>query len=181
MKRTKTVIILLTIVVVFVVALFYLWSKNQEDPVSYTTQEPSNETIVVNTVATGSIVPEEEVLIKPNISGVIEEVYIEAGEFVKAGDLIAKIRVIPNVSSLASAQNNIALNRTALETAEINFKTQKSIYDRQKGLFDKGVIPANDFDAVNNTYLQAKQSVEQARINLNQAKQNYDIRRRWCC
>lgn len=175
MKRTKTVIILLTIVVVFVVALFYLWSKNQEDPVSYTTQEPSNETIVVNTVATGSIVPEEEVLIKPNISGVIEEVYIEAGEFVKAGDLIAKIRVIPNVSSLASAQNNIALNRTALETAEINFKTQKSIYDRQKGLFEKGVIPANDFDAVNNTYLQAKQSVEQARINLNQAKQNYDI------
>lgn len=175
MKRTKTVIILVTIVVVFIVALYYLWSKNQEDPVSYTTQEPSSETIVVNTVATGSIVPEEEVLIKPNISGVIEEVYIEAGEFVRAGDLIAKIRVIPNVSSLASAQNGIALNKTALETAEINFKTQKSIYDRQKALFDKGVISANDFDAVNNTYLQAKQSVEQARINLNQAKQNYDI------
>ena len=175
MKRTKTVIILITIVVVFVVALGYLWQKNQEDPIKYTTDGPSNETIVVNTVATGSIVPEEEVLIKPNISGVIEEVYIEAGEYVRAGDLIAKIRVIPNVSSLASAQNSIALNETALQTAEINYKTQKAIYDRQKSLFDKGVISANDFDGINNTYLQAKQSVEQARINLTQSKQNYDI------
>ncbi|WP_115462633.1 efflux RND transporter periplasmic adaptor subunit [Winogradskyella aurantiaca] len=175
MKRTKTVIILITIVVVFVVALGYLWQKNQEDPIKYTTDGPSNETIVVNTVATGSIVPEEEVLIKPNISGVIEEVYIEAGEYVQAGDLIAKIRVIPNVSSLASAQNSIALNETALQTAEINYKTQKAIYDRQKSLFDKGVISANDFDGINNTYLQAKQSVEQARINLTQSKQNYDI------
>ena len=175
MKRTKTVIILITIVVVFVVALGYLWQKNQEDPIKYTTDVPSSETIIVNTVATGSIVPEEEVLIKPNISGVIEEVYIEAGEYVKAGDLIAKIRVIPNVSSLASAKNSIALNQTALQTAEINYKTQKAIYDRQKSLFDKGVISANDFDTVNNTFLQAKQSVEQARINLNQSKQNYDI------
>ena len=112
---------------------------------TYTTQQASKETIVVNTVATGSIVPEEEILIKPNISGVIEEVYVEAGQFVKEGDLIAKIRVIPNVSSLASAKNNIATNQTALQTAEIDFKTQQTIYDRQKQLFNKGVISANDF------------------------------------
>jgi len=125
MKRTKTVIILITIVVVFVVALGYLWQKNQEDPIKYTTDGPSNETIVVNTVATGSIVPEEEVLIKPNISGVIEAVYIEAGEYVQAGDLIAKIRVIPNVSSLASAQNSIALNETALQNCRNQLQDPK--------------------------------------------------------
>ncbi len=175
MKRTKTIIILIAIIIAFSAALYYLWKKNQEDPISYTTAEPSKETIVVKTVATGSIVPKEEVLIKPNISGVVEEVYIEAGEYVNAGDLIAKIRVIPNVSSLTSAKNNIASNQTALQTAEINYKTQKSIYDRQKALFDKGVISANDFDAINNTYLQAKQSVEQARINVTSARQNYDI------
>lgn len=175
MKRTTTVIVLVVIVLAFAVSLYYLWDKNQENPVTYTTQTASTQTIVVNTVATGSIVPEEEILIKPNISGVIEEVYVEAGEFVKQGDLIAKIRVIPNVSSLTSSKNNIASNRNALETAEINFKTQKAVFDRQKQLFEKGVVSANDFDQANNTYLQAKQRVEQARIDLQQSRQNYDI------
>lgn len=175
MKRTTTVIILIVIVAAFSTALIYLWQKNQEDPITYTTQSPSNQTIVVKTMATGSIVPKEEVLIKPNISGVVEEVYVEAGEYVNQGDLIAQIKVIPNVSNLTSAKNNIASNRTALQTAEINFKTQKAIYDRQKELFDKGVIAANEFDQVNNTFLQAKQQVEQARISVTQSRQNYDI------
>ena len=175
MKRTKTIIALIVIVLAFTVALLYLWKKNQEDPITYTSEVPTEQTIVVKTVATGSIVPKEEVLIKPNISGVVEEVYVEAGEYVKQGDLIAQIKVIPNVSNLTNAKNNIASNRTSLQTAEINYKTQKAIYDRQKELFDKGVIAANEFDQVNNTYLQAKQQVEQARISVNQARQNYDI------
>lgn len=175
MKRTTTVIILILIIASFSIALIYLWQKNQQDPITYTSQLPSNQTIVVKTMATGSIVPKEEILIKPNISGVIEEIFIEAGEYVNQGDLIAQIRVIPNVSNLTSAKNNIASNGNALRTAEINFETQKSIYDRQKDLFDKGVIAANEFDQVNNTYLQAKQRVEQARIDVTQSRQNYDI------
>ena len=175
MKRTKTVILLLVIVACFATALIYLWKKNQEDPITYLSEMPSEHTIVVKTMATGNIVPKEEVLIKSNISGVIEEVYIEAGEYIKSGDLIAKIRVIPNVSSLTSAKNSIATSQTALETAQINFKTQQANYDRHKALFEKGVISANDFESINNTYLQTKQSLEQARINLTSAKQNYDI------
>ncbi|WP_026754613.1 efflux RND transporter periplasmic adaptor subunit [Sediminibacter sp. Hel_I_10] len=175
MKRTKTAVILIFIVVVFGGALYYLWQKNSEDPVTYTSQTPTMETIVVKTVATGSIVPKEEILIKPNISGVVEEVFIEAGEYVKSGDLIAQIRVIPNVSSLTSAKNGISSSQTALQTAEINLQTQQSNYDRQKALFEKGVISANDFEGVKNTYLQTKQAVAQARINLNSASQNYDI------
>ncbi|MCK0114837.1 efflux RND transporter periplasmic adaptor subunit [Gelidibacter sp. F63206] len=175
MKRTKTVIILGLIVAVFAIALIYLWRKNQEDPVTYTTETPVEQTIVVKTVATGNIVPKDEVLIKSNISGVIEEVFIEAGEYIKAGDLIAQIRVIPNVSSLSSARNNISSSQTALQTAKINLQTQQTNYDRQKALFEKGVISANDFEGIKNTYLQTKQSVEQAEINLNSARQNYDI------
>lgn len=175
MKRTKTVIILVFIVAVFAIALIYLWRKNQEDPVTYATETPVTQTIVVKTVATGNIVPKDEVLIKSNISGVIEEVFIEAGEYVNAGDLIAQIRVIPNVSSLTSAKNNISSNQTALQTAKINLQTQQTNYDRQKALFDKGVISANDFEGIKNTYLQTKQSVEQAEINLNSSRQNYDI------
>tara|TARA_R110002111_G_scaffold113400_4_gene174198 strand:+ start:7174 stop:8331 length:1158 start_codon:yes stop_codon:yes gene_type:complete len=175
MKRTKTIIFLIVIVVAFGGALMYLWNKNQEDPITYTSESPEEQTIVVKTVATGSIVPKEEILIKPNISGVIEEIFIEAGEYVKQGDLIAQIRVIPNVSSLTSAKNNIASNQTALQTAKINLETQQANYDRQKALFDKGVISANDFEGVKNSYLQTKQSVEQAKINVNSANQNYDI------
>ena len=134
MKRTKTIITLSLIVVVFITALVYLWKKNSEDPITYTTEQASEQTIVVKTVATGSIVPKEEILIKPNISGVIEEVFIEAGEYINSGDLIAQIRVIPNVSSLASAKNGIASNQTNLQTALINLKTQQANYDRQKAL-----------------------------------------------
>ncbi|QXP80146.1 MULTISPECIES: efflux RND transporter periplasmic adaptor subunit [Winogradskyella] len=175
MKRTKTVIILIAIVALFGISLFYLWQKNQENPITYALESPTEETIIVKTVATGSIVPKEEVLIKPNISGVIEEIFIEAGEYVKQGDLIAQIKVIPNASTLTSAKNSIATNQTALQTAKINLQTQQANYDRQKALFKKGVISANDFEGVNNSYLQTKQSVEQARINVNSANQNYDI------
>ena len=175
MKRTKTIIFLLLIITAFGTALYYLWQKNRQNPITYATESPSVQTITLKTVATSSIVPKEEVLIKPNISGVVEEVYVEAGEYVKQGDLIAQIRVIPNVSSLTSAKNSIASNQTALETARINLQTQQANYDRQRALFEKGVISANDFEAINNTYLQTKQSVEQAQINLNSARQNYDI------
>lgn len=175
MKRTKTIIILFVIVAAFATALIYLWQKNAEDPITYTTESPSEETIIVKTVATGNIVPKEEVLIKSNISGVIEEVFIEAGQYVNSGDLIAKIRVIPNVSTLTSAKNSIASNQTALQTAKINLQTQETNYNRQKTLFEKGVISANEFEGIKNTYLQTKQSVEQAQINLTSAAQNYDI------
>ena len=175
MKRTKTVIILGLIVAMFATALIYLYRKNQEDPIVYTTETPVQQTIVVKTVATGNIVPKDEVLIKSNISGVIEEVFIEAGEYVKSGDLIAQIRVIPNVSSLASAQSSIFSSQTALQTAKINLQSHHTNYERQKALFDKGVISSNEFELITNTYLQTKQSVEQAEIGLSSSRQNYDI------
>ncbi len=175
MKRTKTVIILGLIVAMFAIALIYLYKKNQQDPIVYTTDTPVEQTIIVKTVATGNIVPKDEVLIKSNISGVIEEVFIEAGEYVKSGDLIAQIRVIPNVSSLASAQSSISSSQIALQTAKINLQTQQTNYDRQKALFDKGVISSNEFEVIKNTYLQTKQTVEQAEIGLGSSRQNYDI------
>ncbi|MDJ0827959.1 MAG: hypothetical protein QNJ16_20930 [Rhodobacter sp.] len=78
MKKTITVIILILIVIIFSGFLYYFWQKNQQDPVIYETEQASVDTIVKKTVATGSIVPKEEVLIKPNISGIIDEIYVEA-------------------------------------------------------------------------------------------------------
>lgn len=161
MKRVVTILILVVITVAFSGALYYLYAKNQEDPTVYTTEQASEQTIVKKTVATGNIVPKEEVLIKPNISGIIEEIYIEAGNKVKAGDLIAKIRVIPNVSSLQSAKD-------AVQTARINFDNEQKNYERQKALFEKGVISTNEYEAAEVAHRRAQQ-------NFRSAEQNYEI------
>ncbi|MBO2543941.1 efflux RND transporter periplasmic adaptor subunit [Salegentibacter agarivorans] len=161
MKKTVTISILVLIAVVFVGALYYLFQKNQEDPTVYETEQASIETIVKKTVATGNIVPKEEVLIKPNISGIIDEIYIEAGEKVKAGDLIAKIRVIPNVNSLQSAKDAVA-------TARINLENEKKTFERQKSLFEKGVISQNDFD-------NAEANFKRMQQNFRSAEQNFEI------
>lgn len=161
MKRVLTIVIISVIVIGFGGALYYLYQKNQQDPMVYQTEQASVQTIVKKTVATGNIVPKEEVLIKPNISGIIDEIFIEAGNRVEAGDLIARIRVIPNVSALQSAKNSVA-------TAKIDLDNEKKNYARQKSLFEKGVISANDFENADVAYKQAQQYY-------NSAKQNYEI------
>lgn len=175
MKKSKTIIILVTIVFFFVVSMYWLYSKNIEDPVVYETENPTIRTIVKKTVATGSIVPKEEVLIKPNISGIIDEIFVEAGNSVEAGDLIAKVKVVPNVSALNSAKSNINSARTQVETARLAFENEKNIYDRQKELFEKGVISANEFDNAQLSFNQAQQRLKQEQVNLVAANQNYDI------
>lgn len=175
MKRTGTIITLITIVVLFVIGIWYIYSKDKQDAVAYATESPTTETIVKRTVATGSIVPREEILIKPNISGIINEVLVEAGESVKEGDLIAQIKVVPNASSLTSAKNSITSSNTSVETAKLALSNQKSLYDRQKALFDKGVLAANDFDNAQQAYDQAVQRLKQEQVGLTSAEQNYDI------
>lgn len=161
MKKSVTVFILLFIVISFSGAMYYLYSKNAEDPVVYKTENPSKKSIVKKTVATGSIVPLEEVLIKPNISGVIEEIYVEGGDVVKANDLIAKIKVIPNLSALNNARN-------AIRAAKISLDNIKLKYDRQKLLYKNGVISKQELEVDEVTFNQASQSY-------NAAKENYDI------
>ncbi len=175
MKKTVTIIILAVIAITFTGALYYLFQKNQEDPIIYTTESPKTETIVKKTVATGSIVPKEEVLIKPNISGIIDEIFVEAGDIIKSGDLIARVRVVPNINSLSSANNNINSARTEVETARLALESEKSIYARQKELFEKGVISANEFDNAQLAYDQAKQRYSREKVNLSGAQQTFDI------
>ncbi len=159
MKKGTTIFILILIVVLFVGALYYLSTKNKKDPEVFTTELPEKRNVVKTTVATGNIVPKEEILIKPNISGLVEEVYVEAGNFVKAGDLIAKISVIPNVGNLNAAQNQV-------QSSKINLENQQKVFERFKNLYDKGIIPANEFDPIEAGYLQAQQTYQAALENL---------------
>ena len=175
MKRIGTIITLTVILIAFVFGIRYIYLKDQKDPVVYETQSSFRHTILKKTVATGSIVPKEEVLIKPNISGIIDQIFVEAGDYVKSGDLLAMVKVVPNVSSLNSAKNNINSVSTQVETAKLAFQNQESIYNRQKGLFEKGVISANEFDNAQLSYNQSLQRYKQEQISLNNARQNYDI------
>ena len=175
MKRSITIISLIVIAILFGGSLYYLYQKNAEDPVVYKTETATTKTIVKKTVATGSIVPKEEVLIKPNISGIIDEIFVEAGDIIKRGDLIAKVKVVPNVSSLTSARNNINATKTQLEASRLALENEKNIYNRQKSLFDKGVISANEFDTAQLAFNQAQQRYNQEKVNLTAARQNFDI------
>lgn len=159
MKKGTTILILVLIVVLFLGSLYYLSTKNKKDPEVFTTELPEKRDVVKSTVATGNIVPKEEILIKPNISGLVEEVFVEAGNFVKAGDMIAKIRVIPNVGNLNAAQNQV-------QSSKINLENQKKVFERFKNLYDKGIIPANEFDPIEASYLQAQQTYQAALENL---------------
>ncbi|MDE3741444.1 efflux RND transporter periplasmic adaptor subunit [Maribacter polysaccharolyticus] len=161
MKKSVTLIILLILVVTFGGAMYYLYQKNAEDPVVYETEVPSKKNIIKKTVATGSILPLEEVLIKPNISGVIEEVFVEGGDYVKSGDLLARIKVVPNLNALNDARNSI-------DEARIGLEDQKRNLDRQKSLFEKGVISKVDLE-------RAQVSFDQAQQSYRAANKRYDI------
>jgi HlyD family secretion protein len=151
MKKSGTIIILLIIVLAFGGSMYYLYQKNAEDPIVYETEQPSKQTIIKKTMATGSILPLEEVLIKPNISGVIQEVFVEGGDYVKSGDLLCTIKVVPNLTALNDARNNI-------DESKINLDDQLRNLGRQKGLFDKGVVSKVDLERAQVAYDQAKQS-----------------------
>lgn len=161
MKKSVTIIILLSIIIAFGGSMYYLYQKNAEDPIVYETEQPTKQTIVKKAVATGSILPLEEVLIKPNISGVIEEVFVEGGDFVKSGDLLARIKVVPNLNALNDARNSIDEARIALED-------QKRNLDRQKSLFDKGVVSKVDLE-------RAQVSFDQSQQAFRAANKRYDI------
>ena len=141
-------------------AVFFIKS-NSKSAITYDTNTPFIANIEKKTVATGKVVPEDEVQIKPQISGIIDKIYLKEGAKVKAGDLIAKIKVVPNEQALNQARGRV-------RNAEIALNNTKIEYDRNKALFDKGVISSQDF---NNLKLQYDQAV----LELQNARSDYQI------
>ena len=152
-KRAK--IILIVIAIFFIVALIWFGKKNKSAVVEYETEKPFKTTIVKKTVATGTVTPLEEIEIKPQITGIIDKIFLLEGSKVKKGDLIATVRVVPNEQSLISAQGRVNNLKITLENAKIQ-------YDRNKNLFDKGVISRAEFERFELTYNQAKQDLQNA-------------------
>lgn len=121
------------ILAVFIGTAVFLYQKSQEKPVVFDTATAFTADIVKKTVATGSIKPRKEIEIKPQVSGVVDKLFVEAGNVVDKGDLIARIQLIPDMEHLSAAESR-------LESAQINLRNAKLDYERQKTLFDDGLI-----------------------------------------
>ena len=149
MKKYLKVIIAVIVVLIFIGTFVFLYEKSKPQPVVYDEFTPKVTDISKTTVITGSIEPRDEVEVKPQISGIITEIYKEAGEMVKSGEVIAKVKVIPDMGQLSSAESRVRL-------AEINLKQAKVNFDREKQLYDKQLVSAEEYDNV-------RQALDQAR------------------
>ncbi|UGU14838.1 efflux RND transporter periplasmic adaptor subunit [Sinomicrobium kalidii] len=150
------------IAVLIIAALFaaaYFIKSNSKSPITYESESPFITSIEEKSVATGKVIPEDEVAIKPQISGIISEIAVEEGEKLEAGDLIAKIKVVPNEQTLNTARGRLSNARISLNNAEIE-------YNRNKVLFEKGVISSQEFNNIELTYDQAKQELANAQSDL---------------
>ena len=156
-KIVKYILIGLLVLGALWAAAFFIKS-NSKSAVSYEVQNPFISNIEKKTVATGKLIPEDEIEIKPQISGIIEKIYQEEGAEVKSGDLIAMIKVVPNEQSLNQARGRV-------RNAELALNNSKIEYERNKTLFDKGVIASQDFNALQLQYNQAQQEIENAKAD----------------
>ena len=139
MKRYFKYIMMALAAVVFIGTFVFLYIKSQPKPVEYNEFEPKQMDIRKTTVVTGKIEPRNEVNVKPQISGIITEILKEAGQKVEAGEVIAKVKVIPDMGSLSAAQARVRL-------AGINERQARTDFEREKTLFDKGLVSADEYD-----------------------------------
>lgn len=161
MKKFMKIAVLVLIAIVFIGTFVFLYQKSQPEKVSYQVLKAETKDLVQTTVATGKIEPRDEVEIKPQISGIIAEVYKEAGQTVKEGEVIAKVKVIPELGTLNAAESRVRL-------AEMNGKQAEIDLERMEKLYQGKLVSNEEYEK---TLLAAKQ----AREELQAAKDNLEI------
>lgn len=159
MKKYFKLILAAIIALVFIGTFVFLWKQSQPQPIVYEEFTPEVKDIVRSTIVTGKIEPRDEVNVKPQISGIITHIYKEAGDMVQAGEVIAKVKVIPDMQQLSAAQARVRL-------ANVNANQAKIDYDRVKTLFDKGYISADEHDKVAQNYRQTREELTAANDQL---------------
>jgi HlyD family secretion protein len=159
MKRVLVILAGVFVLTLFGGTIYFLWAKSQKPETVYQTETPKVATIIKKAVATGSVVPRQEVEIKPRVSGIVEAIAVEAGQIVKSGDLIARIRLVPDMVNLNNAQNRVARAQIALESAEKDF-------ERNKALLASGLVSQAGFQQFESAFQNAKTEYEAAGDNL---------------
>lgn len=159
MKKILGILALLLGIGLFIGLFVFIYKKNQPKEIIYEIVEIKPSNIESSTVATGTVSPRDEILIKPQISGIILEVFKEAGDLIKAGDVIATIQVVPESQSLSGAESQLNL-------AMINLNLATTEHTRQKQLFEKGVISQEEMDQSEANYKKALEDADNAKDNL---------------
>ncbi|AXP81071.1 Macrolide export protein MacA [Mariniflexile rhizosphaerae] len=155
MNKTVKISLVLVVIILLAFVLKYFKDANSKAIEDFKVEEPFYTSISTKAVATGKLNPEEEIELKPQISGIVDEILVEEGDVVKKGDLIAKIRVVPNEQSLVSASSRISSTKLSYDNAKV-------LYERNKSLFEKGVISKQDFENSELAFNQAKETLSQA-------------------
>ena len=161
MKKIIKIVVIVGTAVSLLFVLKYFKDANASDIKDYETESPFYTSIVKEVIATGKLNPEDEIELKPQVSGIIDKILVEEGDIVKRGDLIARIRVVPNEQAVISANSRI-------NSARLSYNNAKTLFDRSKKLFEKGVISKQDFE-------NSELSMEQSKEGLTQAQNDYKI------
>jgi len=159
MKKIFKIALLIIGAVLVIWTFWFLWKKSRPQVKKYTVESVSIGSIDKKSVATGKVEPRNEILIKPQMSGIIAAVYKEAGDKVNVGDIIAKIKVIPDMVSLNGAESRV-------ERAQLSFDQAKRTYDRDVKLFEEKVISKEDFEKSDLQFRNAKEELKTAKDNL---------------
>lgn len=161
MKKYIKYAVFIIIGLLFIQTFVFLYKKSQPKKVEYELVEPKTGNIQKTTVATGTVEPRDEVAIKPQISGIIEEIFKEAGQTVKQGEIIARIKVIPELGQLNSSQSRLRSSKITLDQAERD-------YDRSNTLFQKGLISKEEYE-------KSRLAIDNAKEDYGAAKNAYEI------
>lgn len=159
MKKISIALFAILLVAMGVFVVYYFINQEEDVQEDIELVSPKMDSIIKKTVATGSIVPLKEVAVKPAVSGIIDKLFFEAGQEVKVGDVIAKIKVIPNMTNLTNVQNNLEQAKLTLDMREREMK-------RQKQLFKDGVIAEREYMSAKDDYDLAKNQVSAAAESL---------------
>jgi HlyD family secretion protein len=159
MKRILKFVVLGVIVLVFAGTLVFLYKKSQGTPVVFQVDSPATMTIVKKAVAIGKVIPRREIEVKAQVSGVVEKLYVEAGQVVKKGQVIARISLRPNMLNVSQAESQ-------LQSAKLNLANQASELERNRKLVQQGVIAQSQFDTMKTTYEVQKEAVTSAENSL---------------
>jgi HlyD family secretion protein len=159
MKKVLKFVLLGVIVAVFVGTLAFLYKKSKGTPTVYQVDSPAVMTIVKKTVATGKVIPRREIEVKAQVSGVVEKLYVTAGQVVKKGQVIARIALRPNMLNVSQAESQ-------LQSAKLNLSNQAAELERNRKLVAQGVISQSSFDTMKTTYEVQKEAVTSAENSL---------------
>ncbi|MEG2573110.1 MAG: efflux RND transporter periplasmic adaptor subunit [Bacteroides sp.] len=163
MKKYIKIALIVVVVAIFIGTFVFLYVKSQPKELVFELIKPEIADIEKSTVATGKVEPRDEILIKPQISGIVAEVYKLAGQPIKKGEVIAKVKVIPEMGQLNSAESRVRLS-------EINYNQAKQEFARMKQLFQDKLISKEEYEKSELAMKQTKEEKENAKDNLDIVK-----------